>query len=325
MHQEGLLATVKSKTVQAIATTVNTVDLVYKHAKKSIGISYHSKINHLHEKLRGGEPVPLYDDLYVQVKLVQLLDIEITLYQTLPPSLRQLEKKALRIPEITLNSVRKGWRPSSCKEENVDPSSASSTTATTMPTSNSTTPIRTSINPSAPTSTPMSSTIATSSTAAIVIHPSSVQDTPQHHSETSKQDNINANLRDSNENPSIDALDSTSDVDDNCNFRDVEGNEINEDKDYLHSSNASISNLGVQATTTKFGIPTGSTSVLSTRGHEQTTNENDPVASPTLANNGSNWSTFKALLEVILFKVGTQAKSLQDKINNQILGKKDLS
>ena len=53
MQQEGLLATVKSKTAQAIAVTVNTVDAVYKSAKKTIGLSYHSKINRLHEKLRG--------------------------------------------------------------------------------------------------------------------------------------------------------------------------------------------------------------------------------------------------------------------------------
>ena len=47
------MAAVKSTTAKAIAVTVNTVDSVYKTAKKKIGKSYHSKINYLHEKLRG--------------------------------------------------------------------------------------------------------------------------------------------------------------------------------------------------------------------------------------------------------------------------------
>ena len=65
----------------------------------------------------GGEPIPLNKDIYIQAKSIRFNDLEITLHQAMPSSLRQLEKKALHVPDIALTDVKKGWLPPSLRKE----------------------------------------------------------------------------------------------------------------------------------------------------------------------------------------------------------------
>mmetsp|Transcript_10129 Transcript_10129/g.18925 ORF Transcript_10129/g.18925 Transcript_10129/m.18925 type:complete len:690 (-) Transcript_10129:547-2616(-) len=223
VQEEGLLATVKTKTVQAIAATVSTVDQVYKHAKKTIGSSYHSKINRLHEKLRGGEPIPLFDDLFVQIKSIKLLDIEITLYQTLPPSLRQLEKKALHVPAITLTDVRKGWLPPSSKKD-TSHTSVSTSHVDTEPTNHSA----------------YSSSVTDSSSTNRLS-----QDYPSRtllNREIFTDEDVSTGVRETklhqhNSNHDEMCGSSSSDVDEHCLFRDVEGVVDSDDSHYCDEEN----------------------------------------------------------------------------------------
>lgn len=89
----GLIEHVKVKTAIVVKSTLHKVDEVYKTAKKKISESYQVRIQMLHERLRGGEPIERDGDMYIQADMVIFKDIEMSLYHALPPSFRQFEKR----------------------------------------------------------------------------------------------------------------------------------------------------------------------------------------------------------------------------------------
>jgi len=105
VKDQGLMTTMKSKTALAFQATVSTVDAVYKSAKKHIGNSFQMRIAMLHERLRGGEPIAFPHEFLIQANAIILSDIEVNLWHALPPSLRQFEKRPLRVPEVSLRDV----------------------------------------------------------------------------------------------------------------------------------------------------------------------------------------------------------------------------